>query len=402
MKKINRTVEKEQSVRLSEIVKKSALKCQTSFDLQKLAVPLPVFVPLVYQEALEIVQFTYDLTGMNPVSELEKEEKSSQYQFLINFKMLFDAWRSYDIPMSSNNIFYDENFLPYVKFRDLYVQAEAKNSQEFLTAYKSFIGGILGKKYTIHQIQDSGLEILKKKSYFADYYGATSNEALVAILRQNKKEHEINQRNTTQVVSKGSYRFRSRLAFIAPLLLLVAVIALTHSNTRVIPNQEKVITAHEAYIRRDFDGVTRSLTDMSVDEMSVSTKYILAISYARGNNLHQEEITAIVSRISLQSDERELEYWIYLGRNDAVRAQERAMSLSDDQLLIYAYMTELNLLESDMTIPGYEKRSRIDTLESNIRNLGNRFTVELLEDEDIDEDEEDVEDVDENDQESAE
>jgi len=400
MKKKNPIDEKEQVVRMTEFVKKSALKCQTSFDLQKLAIPLSVFVPLAYQETLEQVHFTYDLTGMESISELEKEEKSSQYQFLINFKMLFDAWKSYDIPLSANNIFYDENFLPYVKFRDLNMQAQVKDSQEFLIAYKSFIGDILGKKYTIDQIQNSGLEILKKKSYFADYYEAKSNEALVAILRQRKKDYDINQQNTTQLVSKGSYRFRSRIAFIAPLLLLVAVIAITYTNTRVIPNQERVIIAYEAYIRQDFADVINSLSDITVEEMSVGTKYILAISYAQRKNLHQEEIEAIVSRISLQSDERELEYWIYLGRDDAVRAQERAMSLSNDQLLIYSYMTELSLLENDMTIPGYEKQARIDVLESSIRSLGDRFTADLLDDdddEDEDDDDEDEDDEDEDD-----
>ena len=48
-------------------------------------------------------------------------------------------------------------------------------------------------------------------------------------------------------------------------------------------------------------------------------------------------------------------------------------------------MTELNLLENDTTIPGYEKQARIDTLESNIRSLGTRFTsVELEAEESFD------------------
>jgi len=400
MKKKNR-VENEHVAQKSEFVKKSTLKSQTSFDLQKLAIPLSVFVPLTYQEALEIVYFSYDLTGLNPISELTKEEKRSQYQFLINFVKLFDAWKSYDFPMTPNNIFYDENFLPYVKFRDINMQTEAKNPQEFLTAYKSYIGGILGKKYTIDQIQDSGVEVLQKKSYFADYYKATSNEALTSILRQRKKEYEINQQDTTQLVSKGSYRFRSRLAFITPLLLLVAVIAFTYINTRIIPFQEQVIIAYDAYIWRDFDDVIYRLKDISVDEMNLSTKYILAFSYAQANYLHQEEIESLVSQISLYSDERELEYWIYLGRNDAPRAQERAMSLSNYQLLIYAYMTELNQLENDMTIPGYEKQARINVLESNIRSLGDRFTADLLEDE-VDEYENEDGNQDDDDQENSE
>lgn len=371
----------EEQTNVVEIVKKSLLVCQTNFDLRKLEVPLSVFVPMAYEERLEDVCFTYNLEGLKPITHLKQEEKSMQYQFLINFTKLWDAWENYSIPLTEKNVFYDENCLPYVKFRDLHSQSEELSGEEFLVSYKTFIGGILGQKYSIKQLQESGLETLKDESSFDEFYKATNNEELISILRRRKANYEKKQESTRISVPKSGYRFKTIMAIVTPILLLITLAGFVHNTLFVIPHQEQVILANEAYIRRDFVGVIDRLDGISVEDMSISTKYILAVSFARGQSLQQEEISRIVSRLTVQSNERELEYWIYLGRLEVLRAQDLAMALSDNQLLVYAYMTELNILENDTTMSGEEKQSRITTLENRIRSLGERYTSVELEDE---------------------
>lgn len=370
-----------------EAIKKSMLVCQTPFDLQKLTIRISAFLPMTYEEALEEVIFTYQLNGMKSVRDLKSEEKIRQYQFLINFKKLFEIWKSYDFPLTEDNIFYDENYLPYIKFRDLPSSNETKKVSEFLNAYQIFIGGILGQKYTISQLQESGLEILKTEPLFTEFYEVTSHESLVVILRQRKAVYEQRQHTTKQSVSKTSYRFKSILAIVAPILLMVTLGGLIYSNVRTIPHQEQIITANEAYVRRDFVGVIDSLEQVAITDMSINTKYILAVSYARSEHLSHDEISRLVNRLSVQSNERELAYWIYLGRLDVEHAQDLAMALSDNQLLMYAYMRELNLLENDTTLSGGERQSRISALESNIRSLGDRYMIEEINDADGEPDE---------------
>jgi len=373
-----REIISQEKAEIVEFVKKSMLVCQTPFDLQKLSIPISEFLPMTYKEELEEVAFTYDLRGMKSVRDLKNEGKNRQYQFLINFKRLFEVWESYDFPLTVDNIFYDENYLPYIKFRDLPSSDESKKISEFLKAYQIFIGGILGQKYSIGQLQESGLEVLKEEALFAEFYEAIDHEGLVTILRQRKNAYEQRQNATQRVVPKTSYRFKSVLAVVTPILLMVSLAGFIYSNVRVIPYQEQIIAANEAYIRRDFIGVIDSLEQVSISDMSINTKYILAASYARSEHLSHDEITRLVNRLSVQSNERELEYWIYLGRLDALHAQDLAMALSDNQLLMYAYMRELNLLENDTTLSGSERQNRISTLESSIRSLGARYTLEEL------------------------
>lgn len=373
MKEESRKVEEGQ---LHEMRKKSEMVCKTGFDLGKLAAPVPYFLPVVYEEHLEEIAFTYDIRRMKPVGELMRESREKQYQFLINLERLEDVWGNYRIALTMNNLYYDENQIPMVKHRDLYRQGEQADREEYLFLYKSFIGGILGKRFSVDQIQESGLEVLRKERFFREYDKAESGEELAELLRAQKSLYEKKQKKTRVQVSKAGNRIRTVLAVAAPALLAVSLGALFYESRHVIPFQESVIAASQAYIGADYVGCIDSLRNVEQEAMDASTKYILAVSYARSESLKREEMEDIISKLSLYSSERELDYWISLGRMDMGRAEDLAQSLSDDRLLLYAYMKELNQLESDTSMPGEEKQTRIKTLEGNIKSLGEKYTTD--------------------------
>lgn len=361
--------------RLQEIRKKSEMVCKTTFDLGKLAAPIPSFLPVVYEEHLEEIAFTYDVRRMKPAGELMRESREKQYQFLINFERLEEVFENYRIPLTMDNLYYDENQIPMIKHRDLYGQGERADREEYLFLYKSFIGGILGKRFSVEQIQESGLEILRKERFFQEYAKAGEGSELAEILRAQKSLYEEKQKRSRVQVSRAGNRVRTVLSVAAPVLLAVCLGALLFESRYVIPFQESVIAASQAYISADYVGCIDSLKDVEPEAMDTSTKYILAVSYARSESLKREEIADIISKLSLYSSERELEYWISLGRMDMERAEDLAQSMSDDRLLLYAYMKELNQLESDTSMPGEEKRARMDTLEGNIKSLGEKYTT---------------------------
>lgn len=373
MKEESRKVEEEQ---LHEMRKKSEMVCKTAFDLGKLAVPVPSFLPVVYEEHPEEIAFTYDIRRMKPVGELMRESREKQYQFLINLERLEEVWENYRIALTMNNLYYDENQIPMVKHRDLYGQGEQVDREEFLFLYKSFIGGILGKRFGVEQIQESGLGIIRKEKFFREYDKAQSGEELAELLRAQKFQYEKNQKKTRVQVSRAGNRIKTVLAVAAPVLLAVSLGALIYESRHMIPFQESVIAASQAYISADYVGCIDSLKNVEQETMDTSTKYILAVSYARSESLKREEMEDIISKLSLYSNERELDYWISLGRMDMRRAEDLAQSLSDDRLLLYAYMKELNQLESDTSMSGEEKQTRIKTLEGNIKSLGEKYTTD--------------------------
>ena len=140
--------------------------------------------------------------------------------------------------------------------------------------------------------------------------------------------------------------------------------------------QHAVISAENAFIQSDYTACIDSMKEILVEDMDVNIKYVLAVAYANSENFKREEIDVIVSRLAPTTNEKELDYWIYLGRLDVKTAENIALSLSDDKLLIYAYMKEIDLLESDTAVSGEEKKARLDQLEQEITKLGEKYKTE--------------------------
>lgn len=107
--------------------------------------------------------------------------------------------------------------------------------------------------------------------------------------------------------------------------------------------------------------------------METNALYILAYSYANMESFRQDEMRTIIENLSTSSNPKTLEYWIRIGRLETKKAEEIALSLSDDKLLIYAYMKEADDLENNTQIDGDEKKSRLDELESQIEKLGDKY-----------------------------
>jgi len=361
---------------IQERVKQSALHAKGSFDYEKLVYQMPYFLPCTTTVELEDVLFTYDSTGMKPVSMIKQEERRDQYQFLINFQKISTLLNTYKIALTTENVYYDENFLPYVKQRDLYAKGEKYQEEEFLFLYKTFIGGILGTKYGVKTLQESGLEVLKKEPFFKEFYEAKDGEALAELLRMRKESYLKRERETKISVRKSTNSLKTVVSILTPVLLFACAGYLIYMVFWKVPFQDKVIAAHESYVASDYVTGIDAMKEVEPSEMDLSTKYILAVSYARSESLKKEELEGIISKLSLKSNEKELEYWIYLGRQDAAKAADLAKALSDDKLLIYAYMKELSLLETDTEITGEDKESRISELEEKIQSLGEKYTGE--------------------------
>jgi type VII secretion protein EssB len=374
MDKEDKKVVREEHRKQEEIhVKKSTLCANSRFDYEKIVYPVLGLIPCTYKEELEEILFCYDMTGMKPAEELLKESRENQFRFLINFMKLEKLCSNYHIKFTLENIYYDENFIPYVKFRDVYGKEEVYKEEDFLFFYKTFIGGILSKKYTVGNLQESGLELLKGEEGFREFYEAKSSFLLAEILRDKRNKFIENENRTMKRVKKNSYIMSTVLSVISSVGFVIAVGILIYMGWKVVPFQKKTIQANEAYIALDYVSCIDSVRDIEPEEMDVNTKYILAVSYAKSESLKPEEIQDIISKLSLSSNEKELEYWIYLGRLEAQKAQNLAKALSDDKLLMYAYMKELYSLEGDTTIEGEDKAARISQLEGFINALGEKY-----------------------------
>lgn len=356
--------------------KKSELNAKSSFDYEKLIHNSINFIPCSYEEKEEEIVFNYECNHLICSNNLKREDRLNQLQFLVNFFSLYDLYVEYKIFFTTSNIYYDENYIPYVKERDLYGEGEKPDEAYFLFIYKTFVGAVLGNKYAVAQLQDSGLEILEQEPELKAYIAAKTKEELLELLRQERKKYYENQKNNTVRITKRENRIKNIVLISAPIIIIALVSLLVYYSFFLIPYQKSIIAANEAYIQKNYVACIDSMAEIDVKNMNANSKFVLAFSYAKSENLEKEEIDLLTSRLSINSNEKELEYWIYLGRLEMSMAESLAQSLSDDKLLIYAYLKELNQLQNNTTMEGEEKQARISELENAIQTLGDKYAPE--------------------------
>lgn len=357
-------------------LKKSQLHAKDYFDYERLQAAGEHFLSCRYEEDGEDICFCYEIEGKKPLKEILEEDKAVKYQLLINFAALEAAYMRYQIPFGMECLYYDDNYLVYVRERDLYEPGKGGTEEEFLNIYKAFAGGILSRRYDVEKLLESGIEILKGEKGFRTIYECETVQAVEEELRRRKDELAENARQTFRQVSKKGFLAWRILAVITAVLTIVFGAGVFYFGRLVIPKQSAVIAANQSYIANDYVGCIDSLASLTPEEMDMDTKYILAASYARSESLKQEEITVITEKLSPESNEKELDYWIYLGRQELGEAENMAMALSDDKLLVYAYMKEADILEGDTSMDGEKKQERLDTLEQEIGKLGAKYEPE--------------------------
>lgn len=361
---------------MQETVKKSSLVAEDTFDYIKIADKAWGLIPCTFEESLEEVTFTYDLSDMKALSDIEEEGQERKLQFLINLEKLYKVCEQYFFSMDEQNIYYDENLMPYVKARDVYGRERKPDEEEFLYSYKCIAGGILSKKYNIGQVLGSGPEILSKEKNLQPIIETTDRTELVDCLKTQKNEFLEKKSKTIREVSKRSYLIWRIVAVLMLITGLICSGLSIYYGAFQVPRQKALVAANQRFITRDYVGCIDSIEQIPVEDMDLYTKYILAVSYASTESFKQEEISNIVSGLSINSNEKELEYWINLGRLQVRQAENLAMTLSDDKLLIYAYMKEMDMLENDTDMDGEEKKSRLDTLQNEIENLGEKYKAD--------------------------
>lgn len=252
---------------MEEVIKKSKLHAKNRFDLEKLIYPMEHFLACTYHEELEEVCFQYDTSRVKEVKEIKKETVEHQLQFLVNLASLQALIEAYDIPFDTGNLYYDENFIPYVRKRDIYLPGQKMTKENFLFLYKTYIGGILFNQVTVHELQESGIEVLKEQEGFKEFAEVTDIESLAELLRNKKTRYLDRQKVEMTLVTKKSNMVKTILSIASSVLLLTTVGVLGYYLLEKRPAMERVMNGSQAYIKNDYVGCIDALREVELEDM---------------------------------------------------------------------------------------------------------------------------------------
>ncbi len=360
----------------SETVMRSGLCAKEEQDFEKLKCSQIQFLDCRIEEEKEAVAFFYDMQEKVPLNGMREEKKADRIKALLEVGKLYRLFREYRFELSPENLYYDRNYRVFVKSRDIFERGVFGEEAEFLTRYKALTGHVMQNKYSYEDYLQGGSDLYRKNSFLKTI---KETETLDEFEQQLEKEylrlHDIAVNKKVEV-NKSWYRMSSLCMTAAIVLIVAAGSGLAYLMGVVMPRKNAMLSAASAYLEGSYVRVIDDLKQIDMKYMDKYQKYILAVSYVRGESLTQEQKDNILQTITIDGEEKIKDYWIYLGRLNTLEAQNVAMQRSDDELLLYAYMTEKAILEKNTEITGEEKASRLSELEKKIEELAKQYETE--------------------------
>lgn len=317
----------------------------------------------------------------NPISDIKKEGKLFVLTALLSVAKLENEIDS----LNPKDLVY--NIFGKIEKKELSADEEelqidnevTKNKilfgDEFVLEYKSLCGHLLQKKYVFDDYLQGGLSLLNKNKLLKEINAAPSAEDISEILFKEYEKEYHEKHYLEKSVRKSKYLALKISVVLVSLLLAGACTYIVYNYVRETKIDKAYIAGHEAYLVRDYPKCLNSLASVKIEDIDAATKMILAVSAVKTDNLTQEQKDNITFDITSADTEIIYDYWIKLNRNMYQEAETVAKQLSDDELLLYAYMKESLYLKNNTSVEGEEKAARLTTLQSEIEKLGKVYDV---------------------------
>lgn len=354
---------------ITKRIRKANMSAQDRYDWGKMIFPQEKCLQSSYEEEKEELIFSYDTEGYKPFVQIKKERREEAMINLLDCGNLIEVCRNYKVEMRPENLYYDIHNQVFVMYRDVYGKGEEFDEEEFLKQYKALTGFVLQDKYNYEDYYDGGMELLQKDKFLELIAKADTVEEIEKCLLEEYERLIAEHRETKIEIDKKKYKRKKTALAVTSILLVLALAFSGYELFWMKPYERAVIKAQRDYLKINYSGVIEDFEKTDMSRLSVYDKYILAYSYIQCENLTEEQKKNINSALSLDTNEKILDYWIALGRLEVSEAENIAQQVSDNDLLLYAYLKEKNMLETDTEISGSEKEERMEELDSKIERL---------------------------------
>ena len=354
---------------ITKRIRKANMSAQDRYDWGKMIFPQEKCLQSSYEEEKEELIFSYDTEGYKPFVQIKKERREEAMINLLDCGNLIEVCRNYKVELRPENLYYDIHNQVFVMYRDVYGKGEEFDEGEFLKQYKALTGFVLQDKYNYEDYYDGGMELLQKDKFLELIAKADTVEEIEKCLLEEYERLIAEHRETKIEIDKNKYKRKKTALAVTSILLVLALAFSGYELFWMKPYERAVIKAQRDYLKINYSGVIEDFEKTDMSRLSVYDKYILAYSYIQCENLTEEQKKNINSALSLDTNEKILDYWIALGRLEVSEAENIAQQVSDNDLLLYAYLKEKNMLETDTEISGSEKEERMEELDSKIERL---------------------------------
>lgn len=362
-------------------IKKSDINAQNPYQYNKLEAARFYFVPCTVKETHDELELIFDLSGMRPFSIARKMRDADKYGFLVQILEAVMDNPDYIFSLDPENLYLDEQGRVRVLERDVSTRDIAEASGKILDI-QALAGYMFQKKYMFSNYKEGGLKLLKEQKRTKFLSEIESLEQAVVIFKERQEIEQAQDAEDRIHVNRHVYKRNLIImaAAIAGCFLMTAYSV--YQYNWVMKPQKSALLAERAYMEHNYTGVADALADIPVEQLDKHEKYLLATVYIQGQSVDSFDMDTkkrLLSKLSYNGDENLLDYWICLGRLDTDGALDIAMRMSDNQLILYAYLQKIDIVSADQTLTGAEKTEQIEELKGNIKSLADKLGIDYKE-----------------------
>ena len=363
-------------------VQRADMEAKTIYDFKRLEHGTISMLPMTIEEEKETLLLCFDMEGMHSITGVQKMEKLQKLEIILQVAELEKDYMWFEFQLSPENLYYDRLNRVKIKFRDITIGLQKDRKKQFLKLYQALIGYILDGSRPYEDYLSGGKEILKDQEEVVTLLSAETMEEEISLLQTLYENYKKEETIFKIKVDKKKYKKLSIYGIVSSVLLVVLFSAVVYGYFWRIPRQYKITAANDAYLQKDYIRVIDSLKDFEIGQMEREQKYILETAYIQGESVDSfstKDKEVILSKINYQSNEGIFDYWIHLGRMEVKEAENLALQMSDDQLLLYAYLQELSQIEDNQEMSGEEKSSKKQDLMKKVEELADKLHISYRE-----------------------
>ena len=363
-------------------VQRADMEAKTIYDFKRLEHGTVAMLPMTIEEEKETLLLCFDMEGMHSITEVQKMEKLQKLELILQVAELEKDYMRFEFQLSPENLYYDRLNRVKIKFRDITTGLYEERKEQFLKLYQALIGYIMDGSRPYEDYLSGGKELLKDQKEVVTLLSAETLEEEISLLQTLYENYKKEETILKIKVDKKKYKKMNIYGIVSSVLSVVLFGAVVYGYFWHIPRQDKIVEANDAYLQKDYIRVIDSLKDFEIGQMERAQKYILATAYIQGESVDSfstKDKEVILSKINYQSNEGIFDYWIHLGRMEVKEAENLALQMSDDQLLLYAYLQELSRIEEDQEMSGEEKSSKKQDLMKKVEELADKLHISYRE-----------------------
>lgn len=364
-------------------IKKSDMKAKNKYEFGMLEAARFYFVPCTAEELSDELWLTFHTEGMRPFQEAKGMRRAEQYSLILQVIEAVEENPEYYFSLNPDNLFLDRQNRVRILNRDVADKSEEEADAK-LKDIKAFAGFLFQKRYSYENLREGGLRLLEKQKGGKSILALENFEQAGELFGKAYAQEKAKDSRELIHVKKKAYRRCRRIMGIALAGCAAMFLLVLYQRYGIIRPQGQALMAERAYMENDFIKAADALAQVPVDQIERHEKFILAAVSIRGQSVdafNMETKERLLSRLSYQGDESLLDYWIYLGRGDVDQALDTAMRMSDNQLLLYAYLQKLEMISSDASLTGEMKAQETASLREKIRSLAQELGIEYEESE---------------------